>query len=220
MLDKLKSLFIVEEESASSSKKKADSKPTKTPKAATPVSTPKATSAPAQGKATDKFINILMEALEKNNLDGFDYLEYKRSLESLKKMSMDEATRYQSAFAMAQTMGVSAPKLIKTTKHYLSVLSSEQQKFQQAVSNQQSGSIQAKEQEIKGLEAGIKAKQEQIKKLTKEIEAGSKKMGKLKDEISATAGKVQATQNNFAASYQLLVGQINDDYEKMKTYLK
>ena len=220
MLKKIKSLFIVEEEESRSSKSTSQKKEPKSGPPSPGKNVPAPAPVSAGGKVTDKFINILMEALEKNNLEGFDYLEYKRSLESLKKMSMDEATRYQSAFAMAQTMGVSAPKLIETTKHYLDVLASEQQKFQQAVANQQTGAIQGKENEIKNLDLAIRRKQEEIKQMTKEIEQHNKKMAKLKDEISSTAGKVEATKQNFTASYQLLVGQIQSDHEKMRQYLK
>ncbi len=56
--------------------------------------------------------------------------------------------------------------------------------------------------------------------MTKEIEQHNKKMAKLKDEIAQTAGKVETTKNNFAASYRMLVKQIQDDHDKMKQYLK
>ena len=133
---------------------------------------------------------------------------------------MDEATRFQSAFAMAQTMGVTAPKLIETTQHYLNVLANEERKFQQAVANQENGAINAKEQEIAHLEQTINSKKEQIKKLTEEIEAVGQKVGELKSEITESATKVQETKNNFAASYHLLVKQVESDFQKMKQYLK
>ncbi|MEJ6614169.1 MAG: hypothetical protein QNK64_04450 [Saprospiraceae bacterium] len=33
------------------------------------------------GKADPKFINILLKSIEKNNLGGFDYIEYLSSLQ-------------------------------------------------------------------------------------------------------------------------------------------
>ncbi len=221
MFKKIKSLFIVEDETATPKAK--NEAPTNTPAAkSTPATraSSNTTPAPSGGTATKKFTDILLKALEENNLDGFDYMEYKRSLESLKKMSMDEATRYQSAFAMAQTMGVSAPKLIQSTQHYIKVLANEEQKFQQAVANQQSSQIKAKGEEIKNLEATVKNKQAQIKKLTEEIAQHEKQAEKMKSEISGATAKVQATRSNFLASYQLLSSQIQSDFENMKKYLK
>ena len=55
-------------------------------------------------------------------MEGFDYLEYKQSLQSLEKMNMDNQTRYQSAFAMAQTMGAKAKNLIDSAQYYLKVM--------------------------------------------------------------------------------------------------
>ena len=58
------------------------------------------------GKADPKFINILLKSIEKNNLGGFDYIEYLSSLQKLDNMAMDEATKYKSTFVMAKTMSV------------------------------------------------------------------------------------------------------------------
>lgn len=221
MLKKIKSLFIVEEEGDAAKTPKGEATvKAKNPTPTTTTSTAPTSRSSSSGTATKKFTNVLLKALEENNLEGFDYMEYKKSLESLKKMSMDEATRFQSAFAMAQTMGVSAPKLIQSTQHYLQVLNSEQQKFQQAVANQKSSGIKQKEQEIVNLDKTIKNKQEQIKKLTAEIEHHQKTMEKMKGEITNEASKIESTKANFMASYQLLMSQIQDDFEKMKKYLK
>ena len=45
-------------------------------------------------------------------------------------------------------------------------------------------------------------------------------MVKLDSQIKSAAERMESTKNNFIASYNLLVGQIVDDIEKMKTYLK
>ena len=74
--------------------------------------------------------------MEKANIEGFDYLEYKQSLKSLAKMPMDERTRFQSAYAMAQTMGASVGHLIKTAQHYIDILAAEEKKFETALANQ------------------------------------------------------------------------------------
>ncbi len=87
------------------------------------------------GKVSTKFMEILFKAMEDNNLDGFDYLEFKQSLKSLEKMLMDEATRFKSAFAMAQRMKATPALLVKTANHYLNILKQEEQKFENASVN-------------------------------------------------------------------------------------
>lgn len=213
MLKNIKSWFIIEEEEP---KKEA---PKQAPKEqAKPVVENQATSAASQ--VNQDFLDILFKAMEDNNLNGFDYLEFKKSLQSLKKMEMDEATRYQSAFAMAQTMGATPEKLVQTAEHYLNVLQTEESKFQKAAANQQEKSIGSKEQEINQLEITIKTKAEQIKQLTQEIEQHREQTELLKKEIADASIKVETTRNNFVASYNALAGQITTDIENIKKFLK
>ena len=226
--DKLKSLFIVEE---AGSAKKATNKSTAkkaTGKKPTPKSSPTPTkevaatvsSEPEEGKPTAKFMEIFFGAMEKHNLDGFDYLEFKQSLKSLEKMPMDEQTRFQSAFAMAKTMGATPQKLIDAAAHYLKVLLHEEKKFEQALENQRARQIGGREKQIKDLEVGIQQKAQHIKKLTQEIEQSQKQLGSIKSEISGAVSKVETTKNNFIASYNVVVSQIQGDVENMKKYLK
>lgn len=224
MFKNLKSLFVIEEESSSSSKKTA---PKQKPKSkATPVPKPAGKDVMVEsktgdpGKVTNKFLNVLFQALEQNNLEGFDYLEYKQSLDSLKKMPMDEATRFKSAFAMAQTMGATPAHLVNTAQHYIKILKQEEQKFEKALSNQRTVQIQQKDQEIKQMDQLIKAKEAQIQQLNQEIEKAKQKAAQLKEEVNSATQKVETTKNNFIASYNMLVSQIDQDVEKIKQHLK
>lgn len=221
MFKNLKSLFIEEVEG---SEKKAGSKGSN--KKATDSDAPPAKAKVTESKAGDpgqvtkKFMEILLKAMEANNLDGFDYLEYKQSLKSLEKMPMDEPTRFQSAFAMAQTMGANPEKLIQTAKHYIDILQKEEKKFEDALTHQRTKQIGSKQQEINKLEERVKAKAEQIKKLTKEIEVDQKRAEGLKQEIKGASQKVESTKNNFIASYNMLIDKISGDIDKMSKYLK
>jgi len=228
MLKKLKNLFIVDDEkfienetgetpTKAQPKGKAPSNPSPPSTDSTP---PPPVSSAGPGKASSKFVQVLLGAMDKANLEGFDYLEYKQSLKSLEKMPMDEKTRYISAFAAAQTMGATPDKLVQAANHYLNVLKKEDQKFEQALVNQRSKQVGNKQQQIKQSELLIKEKSEQIKKLTLEIEQHKKLREKLSKEISGATIKVEQTKNNFIASYQLLVAQIKEDIEKIKLYLK
>ncbi len=217
MLKNLKSLFIIEEKESSGFK-------AKTRKAAPPP----AKDAPVKaenkqgdpGKVRSKFTNVLLEAMNKANWEGFDYLEYKKSLQSLAKMPMDEKTRYQSAFAMAQTMGVSPQHLLDTAQHYIQVLQQEEYKFERALNKQQDKQIESKKQELQQLEKLIQQKAEQIKKLTKEIEAHQKQSKQVENEIQDSTVKIESTKNDFIASFNALVSQIHQDVTNMEAYLK
>jgi len=227
MFKNLKSLFVIEEEGPTDKKKlvgkkgqtsKTGSKSKSTSSAGGPTINQSKVGDP--GRVTPKFINVLLKAMEQNNLDGFDYLEYKQSLKSLKKMPMDEQTRYQSAFAMAQTMGATPAALLQTAQHYIDILNKEEQKFEEALTKQRLKKIGSKEQAIKKLEETIKVKAEQIKRLTQEINAHQKERDTLKKTIQESVIKVDSTKNNFIVSFDNLVKQIQGDMENIKKYLK
>lgn len=222
MFKNLKSLFIEEDETASKKTSSPVSKVVKKQSSVQPSEAPVVAESKegAPGQVTKKFSEILLKAMEANNLDGFDYLEYKQSLKSLSKMPMDEATRYQSAFAMAQTMGATPAKLIETAQHYVSVLQNEEKKFEDALAHQTTVQIGSKKQQISKIDESIKKKREQINKLTKEIEAEQKKAEGMKNDIQQASKKVQSTKNNFIASYNALVEKINHDIQNMSKYLK
>lgn len=218
MFKKLKSLFIEEEEG-----KKTPEKPTETPQEVEEVPENQVlvempTVGP--GKVSDKFTDILVGALEKNNIEGFDYLEFKKSLQSLSKMPMDEATRYKSAYAMAQTMGITPQKLVDTAQFYLNVLQKEEKKFLQAMASQKSKQIGNKQQNLHKLDELIKNKTAQIKQLTEDIEKHQKEKVQMTQEISNSSVKVESTKANFDVTYDLLVSQIKQDIDNIKNYLK
>ncbi len=233
MLKNLKKWFVVDDEefkdkmqgdkstpAAKTPTRKATTQPTQpstSPKATS--STPTSSSA-STGKASSKFTNILLKAMDANNLEGFDYLEYKQSLHNLAKMPMDEATRYQSAYAAASTMGATPKKLVETAHFYIDILKKEEQKFAQALANQKDKQIGDKSQLITQHENLAKEKTKQIEQLKKQIADHNAKAEEMKKNISQASIKVETTKNSFVASYNLVLSQITRDIENMKKYLK
>ena len=220
MLKNLKSLFIIEEEDP-----QAAAKPT------APRAEPAAAAEPAEtarrsesgeappGQIDSKFSEVLLQAMERANVEGFDYLEFKRALQNLSQMPMDEPTRYRSAFAMAQTMGATPERLIQTAQHYISALSQEEAQFQRALANQQQKQVGAKQEQIQQLHGTIKQKEEQIRRLQAEIDQHRVELHSLETEISQASTKMEATRNDFIASYNHLVSQIEQDIENLRRYL-
>jgi len=224
MFKNLKSLFIEEGEGAkqpSTQKSTPAEEETIDPPIPQNISTSETTiPSVSDGQVTDKFSNILLGAMDKNNIDGFDYLEYRQSLLSLKKMDMDEGTRYKSAYAMAQTMGASPDYLVKTANHYIDILKKEEAKFGDALKNQRSRQIGTKEQRLKDLDTMIRQKAEQIQKLSKDIEQHQVEMQNIETEVAQSSAKVESTKNDFIATFNAIVVQIKADVENMKKYLK
>lgn len=224
MLKKIKSLFVIEEEGAQKKpeqKQNPQPKPEKQRESAESVDP--VVHIPAaevgEGQVKDKFLNVLFAAMDKNNLEGFDYLEFKEFLRSLKKVQMDEETKFKSAFATAQTMGASVSLLKESAQHYLDILQKEEQKFNVAASNQRKKNLTSKQDEIVKLKKIIAEKTKKIEALQNEIANHRKLVETRSKEIESASVKVERTKKNFDASYNAVVGQIKEDLNKIDRYL-
>lgn len=213
-LKKVKSVFIVEDESQNANTQQTTA--TQSSQTSSEVATPVNVS----GSVSNKFLDVLAAALEKNNQEGFDYFEFRQALKNLSKMSMDEQTRFQSAFAMAQTMGVTPAKLVESAQYYLNVLSNEQTRFNEAHAQQRAKLIGSREDDIKNLENQIQQKTQQIAQLTQEIESSRQQSEQIRKEISDSTVKIETTKADFELTFQSVVSQLQDDVVKIQQYLK
>lgn len=216
MFKKIKSIFIVEDPAAEKAAAEAAASPQVTGTTSSPEVSSRAVD--TSGAAPDpKFTDLLLKAIESNNKEGFDYLEYKNSVRSLEGVIPEETMRFKSAFEMAKTMGLDKEKLIQSASYYLNVLSSEEKKFNDALQNQKAKQVESRSEQMAAMEKGIADKQAMIQKLTAEIEESRKLLDSTKGEIEQALVKIENTKGLFVASYNLVFGQISADIEKIKS---
>ena len=171
------------------------------------------------GEKDDKFYQVLFGALEKNNQPGFDYLEFKKALQSLESLIPDEKTKFLSAFAGAKAAGTDANALNKSIEGYLQILDAEASNFRNAVDAQWAKQIDNRENEINQLTQLVKSKTEQISKLQSEIDEHTKMLDSLNDEIGGAKDKLVQTKANFTTTLDDLVKQLRGDKDRINTYL-
>ncbi|MBP6795423.1 MAG: hypothetical protein KA143_10230 [Saprospiraceae bacterium] len=219
MLKKIKNIFVVEDESAP--KKAVESNETREP--AGDAVTVSANNGPVdipEVSAQNRFLSLLAQIIEKNNQPGFDYFEYRQSLINLAKLNMDEATKYKSAYAAAQAMGVTPVTLVNSAQGYLNLLNQESQKFATAEQNQRNKVIEERKNELSNLGSQIEKKKEMILQMQAEVEQMSKSLELKKNEAAGFAEKLNATKQEFEVAMKSIAGQIAEDIQKMNQYLK
>ena len=224
MFDKLKKLFVLEDGSSSTpsadtgSKAEADSPSVNSTTQYSKGAEIKIEADASNGTPDQKFIDILLKAIDSNNMEGYDYLEYKQALQSLASLPMDDATRYNSALAMAKTMGADKGKILSSAGNYLGVLKTEEEKFKAALTAQKTKIEQNQTTGISNLENNIAQKQQQVENLLKQIEEDKAKLAQTKGEIEDSSSKLQVTANNFMSAYNLVVNQIVVDVDNIKKF--
>lgn len=214
MLDKLKSLFIVEEKKTETKNKtekieqKSDTKETNLRKNK------------VKGSLNSKIMDKLLTVLSENNQDGFDYIEFKNSIKALEKMQMDEKMKFRSAFATAQTIGLTKDKLINSISFYQKVLNKENDQFLKALNNQTNIKVGDKKKELLEYNKMIEDKTLQIKNIQEEIEEYKKLQGSVEFKIEKDIKQIEQTRSDFETTFYKLMHQISEDVKKINEYLQ
>ena len=172
-----------------------------------------------QTKVSVKFTKKLLEALERSDQEGFDYLEFKSTLNSLKSMSMDETTKFKSAEAMAKAMGVTTKSILESANYYLKVLASEEQLFEEALNNQYRKNVVGKEKYIEQLNGDVNTMKEQIEALNEKIKEIQGKIDETRGELESSKEKMNETKTEFISAYTNMTTQIKSDCQKIKKHL-
>ncbi len=216
MLKNLKSLFIVSDEE--------QPKPETQPAAQSGTSGPPPVSqnppADPKGKIDNNILDKLLQALEDNNQPGFDYFEFRKAILSLNPLPMDEATKFQSTYATAATVGATLDKLLESIEFYKKVLQNEENNFTKAIKEQTSINIKDKVTEKEKINASIKEKNERIFKLSEEIRTHELEVLKLSESIETAELKIKETSLNFERSLNVIKSQLEQDSVKLKQYIK
>ncbi|MBI1223961.1 MAG: hypothetical protein GC192_01875 [Bacteroidetes bacterium] len=166
-----------------------------------------------------KSVESLTRALDKNNLPGFDYLEFKLSLGKLAQMNLPEEMAYKSAFATASTVGLTKEKLLTTGQHYRKVLFDEKDQFNVALQGQLQKRVNNKQEEVVKLKAQIQAWQEQILNLQNQIAKSQATIDDADNQVAAEMKKIQATKDSFEHTHQSIMNQIELDIQNIQKYL-
>lgn len=172
-------------------------------------------------ESSDKFMDILSQVLEKSNPPGFDYLEYRKAVQSIAKMqNLEESAQYKTAYAAAMSMNVQPSQLIDSAKRSLILLETEFTKFNQTASKFLQTQVNSKEQESTQLKQIIQQKENQLLQLQAELDKHNKRMIEIDAELRSAKSKVDTNKASFKHAYDQLVDQIGSDIQKMEQYLK
>ena len=171
------------------------------------------------GNLHEPSLQVLTDVLQNNSLPGFDYIEFKQSLQQLAKMNMDLPTAIKSAFITASTVGLTKEKLIETAAHYKSLVIKEKEQFDASLQRQQDQRIAAKLKEIAVLKQQITDGQAKIKALESDINGANAAIRDADLEIEGSRGKIDSAKENFMAAYANVLGQIDSDIDAINRNL-
>ena len=171
-----------------------------------------------EGEVKEQFVDHLLKAIEENNMEGIDYLEFKNTLQSFAKMPMDENLRFQSALTAVKTMGASEDRIFESAQFYLDILAKEEASFMTAVQRGKSQKVDGELERIEQLKLQRQERMEHIEKMKADIENITKEINSVSEKVMADQVLIDTKRNHFYASYEFVVNQIKRDVEKLKTF--
>ncbi|MCF8238166.1 MAG: hypothetical protein K9I85_08420 [Saprospiraceae bacterium] len=164
-------------------------------------------------KMDEKSLGYLIKALERNNQQGFDYLEFKLALFQLKKMEMTGELAVKSAFATASAMGVDKAHILQSLDRYKVVLQQERSDFDKALAAAMNRKIEARKKDIDTLEAKIDEFKKEIERIEHAIGEGAKRIQTARNEISAATGELEQAEKTFHKTYEVIKAEMDGDRE-------
>ncbi len=167
----------------------------------------------------DRSLEFLTAAIEKNNLPGFDYFEFKRAVATLESMQLDTTMAYKSAFATAATVGVTKEKLIETAAYYRNLVEKENENFAEALANQHQTKVKTGEQNAKRLRDQIERHKSEIQRLQDEMGKYLQEIETAETNVKIEAEKLEKAKTAFNFTNQAVLLQIDQDIENLHKLL-
>jgi chromosome segregation ATPase len=161
--------------------------------------------------SNNRFANALMRALEKKNLEGFDYLEFKQSVTRMTEMGMDLDTAVNSAFITGSSMGLTKEKLIKTANYYAGVLQDEQTQFMRSLQKHLVDNVEGKAKQTAQLKEKIAAWETKIQQLQEQITAARQQIDSADAQIEQAREKAEKNQRGFEEALSTITQTIEED---------
>jgi methyl-accepting chemotaxis protein len=216
---KLLGFFIKEEETKAAQPTPTPASP---PAQVTPPPVVSTINAAGTAEVDRKFVEHFVELLEKANLPGPDYFEFKQALKSMDGLGLSEEKQYQASWASFRAMsgGVKDTTLLTSSAaQYVSVLDRDRGSFLKDVEKAISDRVGSLNQELNRLQEDNKNFAKQIVELQEKINANNDRLEKINGDIQEQSAKINDNRDSYDITYHSMVEQINSDVAKIKKYL-
>lgn len=180
------------------------------------------TNAAGTGQIDKKFTEHFVNLLEKANLPGPDYFEYKQALQSMEGLGLGEEKQFQAAWASFKAMGGAKDTTVLRTSadQYLTILVKDRESFLKDVEKAIKERVGALQDEHQKLEQTNAAYAQQIIDLQKKIDDNKNRLGQIAGEVSEQTAKINTNKDSFEVTYVSFVDQIQSDLAKINQYLQ
>jgi hypothetical protein len=180
--------------------------------------TPNATT--VRGGFNEEFYNHLQAEIKKNDLEGADYYEFRKTYEVLSN-SMPEVQALNASFQALSAMSpdLTVDHLLETANFYLDLVNKEHDGFENQFNDKITTEIHGRQSAIEA-ESESQAKMlEQIAALELEIQESQNKIQGLQNEKDVEENKLNSVKANWDFTIELVKNNINTDITNINQHL-
>jgi hypothetical protein len=154
------------------------------------------------------FERLIEEANARNPLfQGADYKEFVDSKLDIDDIQ-DEALKYQTAYNVLKSTGLTKEKLLSTGQEYLNLIGRDLNAFQSAHAQQY-------QKEVRPKEELIQKKAQELQTLTQRLNTLKAEINQISQEITLTKDKMNTTKNSFLLAGEKKQKEIQTELQKI-----
>jgi hypothetical protein len=159
------------------------------------------------------FERLIDDANARNPLfQGTDYKEFVDSKIDIDDIQ-DEAIKYQTAFNVLKSTGLTKEKILSTGQEYLNLIGRDLNAFQSA-------HVQQYQKEVRPKEELLQKKAQELQTLTQRLNTLKAEINQISQEITLTRDKMNTTKNSFLLAGENKQKEIQTELQKIKQHFK
>lgn len=171
------------------------------------------------GVRKQEVADYFQKVFEENNIPGPDYLEVRKALEKMKNIPQDEATKIKTVFIGFEAMGLTPQKLIETAGVYKKLFAGKLTQFDGELQNAFDDQVGGKQKQADELLALNEKIDEEMRKLNEKKLANKAAVENLNAEIQKNTAELNTTKNDWHATYEDIVKEIDGHIDLFNKYL-
>jgi hypothetical protein len=165
-----------------------------------------------QGVLSDKILQKFSDVLDKANIPGQDYYEFRKSLDQMANLPMDEKTKFLSTYAVLSSQGCTKDVLRSSIDKYITVIGEERKTFTSELEKLSAQKVQSK------LDAVAKA-QKDLLDLQQKMSEVNTFIINTQQEAQQESLKLKTTEANFNVTADFVMNKLAEDKQKIEMYI-
>jgi Skp family chaperone for outer membrane proteins len=168
-------------------------------------------------QADPKMLEYFQTLVEKHNVEGNDYFEFRRTLNNMAAMPMPDQAKYSAAYFAL--MPISVEKIQQSALHYIEVIKQDSVEVAKEAEARRLERVGGLQKQAQKLEEETQALEEQIAAIRHKQQENAQQASAFRADAQATEQKIADKQQAYDVSMRSFIDTINTDLRNVAAYV-